>query len=200
MSNKTTFSVAALAIGVAFAPIAAPAQTFTTLYSFKGGTDGAAPLSGVIYSGGLLYGVTLNGGGTDCSGSGCGTIYAVNPTTGTDMVLSGVKGGNDYGNLTLLDGKLFGTVWAHSKEHWGSVFKVNTATGKQDLVYQFKGAPDAAEPFDGLISHGGMLYGTTYYGGTTNVGAVYTVNARSGVNPYSTASREALMVNYRRLD
>ena len=55
----------------------ATAQTFTTLYSFTGGSDGADPYAGLILSGNTLYGTANNGGS-----SGNGTVFAVN-TDGT---------------------------------------------------------------------------------------------------------------------
>jgi uncharacterized repeat protein (TIGR03803 family) len=47
--------------------------TETLLYSFKGGTDGASPISNVkVDPNGNLYGTTSEGGAARCS---CGTIY-----------------------------------------------------------------------------------------------------------------------------
>src|SRR5689334_16399231 len=43
----------------------------TTLYSFRGGTDGSGPLAGVyVGPDGNLYGTTYRGGGTGCHGFG----------------------------------------------------------------------------------------------------------------------------------
>ncbi len=47
------------------------------LHSFTGGSDGAHP-SGVIDVNGTLYG-TAGGGGSGCSGAGCGLVFAVTP-------------------------------------------------------------------------------------------------------------------------
>ena len=44
-------------------------------------------------------------------------------------------------------------------------------------IYVFAGQPDAATPQVALTSVGSMLYGTTYYGGADNLGAVYSVTA-----------------------
>jgi uncharacterized repeat protein (TIGR03803 family) len=49
----------------------ATAQTFTTLYSFTNGTDGAVP-DGLVLSGNTLYGTTTEGGK-----SGYGTLFAL---------------------------------------------------------------------------------------------------------------------------
>lgn len=51
----------------------------TVLYSFAGGSDGSGPQASVVELGGELYGTTYLGGGTGCSGSGCGTIFEVTP-------------------------------------------------------------------------------------------------------------------------
>jgi uncharacterized repeat protein (TIGR03803 family) len=51
----------------------------TVLYSFAGGNDGSGPQSPVVDFHGELYGTTYLGGGTGCSGNGCGTIFKVSP-------------------------------------------------------------------------------------------------------------------------
>jgi uncharacterized repeat protein (TIGR03803 family) len=45
---------------------------FTSLYSFTGGSDGAAPEGSLILSGNTLYGMTVNGAVSDA-----GTIFDV---------------------------------------------------------------------------------------------------------------------------
>jgi uncharacterized repeat protein (TIGR03803 family) len=45
---------------------------FTTLYNLTNGTDGSAPLGGVILSGNTLYGTTSEGGASDS-----GTLYSL---------------------------------------------------------------------------------------------------------------------------
>src|SRR6266705_4190909 len=54
------------------------AQTFTTLYSFTGGSDGVRPEAGLILSGNTLFGTTY---GNYFNGDN-GTVFAVN-TDGT---------------------------------------------------------------------------------------------------------------------
>jgi uncharacterized repeat protein (TIGR03803 family) len=50
------------------------------LHSFAGGSDGALPLAGLIKANGTLYGTTsLGGGGSGCSGNGCGTVFSMIP-------------------------------------------------------------------------------------------------------------------------
>jgi len=54
-----------------------------TLHAFTGGSDGSGPISSVmIDSGGNIYGTTGWGGSTTtCSGSGCGVVYELSPTS-----------------------------------------------------------------------------------------------------------------------
>jgi uncharacterized repeat protein (TIGR03803 family) len=46
------------------------------LYSFKDGSDGAIPITTLLYLNGVLYGTTHNGGSGSCS-NGCGTVFSL---------------------------------------------------------------------------------------------------------------------------
>jgi uncharacterized repeat protein (TIGR03803 family) len=51
------------------------------LYSFQAGSDGLDPQGPpIIDTNGNLYAVTAAGGGTGCSGTGCGTVFEFTPT------------------------------------------------------------------------------------------------------------------------
>jgi uncharacterized repeat protein (TIGR03803 family) len=43
------------------------------------------------------------------------------------------------------------------------------------MLYNFEGDPDGSDPVARLADVGGTLYGTTYYGGANNLGAVFSV-------------------------
>jgi len=54
--------------------------TETVVYAFKGGRDGALPVSGLTDTGGALWGTTSQGGGTGCAADGavgCGTVFSL---------------------------------------------------------------------------------------------------------------------------
>jgi len=56
----------------------------------------------------------------------------------------------------------------------GMVFELDTTTGAETVLYSFKGKPDGASPFAGLVQDSaGNLYGTTSAGGTSNLGTVF---------------------------
>lgn len=43
----------------------------------------------------------------------------------------------------------------------------------EKVLYRFKNSPDGAYPQSGLVLRGGILYGTTGFGGTNNYGTVF---------------------------
>lgn len=171
------------------------------LYAFKGGKDGALPVAGLIDVNGILYGTTTTEGAGFCSGSvfgtGCGIIFEVNPTTGTEKLIHTFKGGRDgavpVGGLIDVDGTLYGTTSAGGTgtcgRGCGTVFSM-TPNGTEKVLYSFKGGSDGATPQATLIDVGGTLYGTTTAGGTgtctsdlygAGCGTVFTVNPTTGV-------------------
>lgn len=89
----------------------------TVLYSFVGGADGGQPFgSGVIIDrAGDLYGTTSIGGGTGCTGPGCGAIYKLPAGDIFDKVLYsfGTGGNGKYPVASLVAddaGYLYGTA------------------------------------------------------------------------------------------
>jgi uncharacterized repeat protein (TIGR03803 family) len=100
------------------------------LYRFKGGSDGRAPVGGLLSIDGLLYGTTTLGGGCSDSPAGCGTIFSVNPASGAERVLYRFKGDSDGaspGRGTLIDvgGALYGTTAKGGANNGsGTVFKI----------------------------------------------------------------------------
>ena len=92
-------------------------KSFTTLYTFTNGTDGANPRGGLILSSNTLYGTAYNGG------LGSGTVFAIN-TNGTGFTtlhvfaLSNVypytngDGAHPEGGLIFSNNTLYGTATA----------------------------------------------------------------------------------------
>src|ERR1700733_6571184 len=69
--RRTLRLMSVLLLGLVMLP-PLQAQTFTTIYSFTGGSNGGAPEAGVIQdSAGNLYGTTFQGG--EC----CGVVYKI---------------------------------------------------------------------------------------------------------------------------
>ena len=155
-------------------PPTPPATTWTetVLYNFTGGSDGAAPVAGLIAdASGALYGTT-QGGGIGCTGNpvpGCGTVFKLTPptppaTTWTVSVLYNFTGGSDgavpdAGLIADASGALYSTTandggTGCSGSGCGTVFKLQ-------LPAIFQGVPGQANCVGQSISflaktHGGI--------------------------------------------
>jgi uncharacterized repeat protein (TIGR03803 family) len=104
------------------------------LYSFRGGSDGALPVAGVVRdSNGNLYGTTEIGGGSGkgCKhvqfGAGCGTVFELTPA-GKETILYhfyGRRGQLPKAPLLLgKNGALYGTTTEGGAHKDGVVFEV----------------------------------------------------------------------------
>ena len=155
------------------------AWTYTTIYSFTGGSDGAAasgPLA--IGSGGVLYGTT-NSGGIDCGV--CGAVFSLTPPaspggTWTKTVIHSFAGGpsgwGPEGVVIGRGGALYGLTYGGGTSGLqGTVFAVLPPASPGGawvarMLHSFKGYPtDGSTPSSLAIGSGGVLYGTTNSGG-----------------------------------
>jgi uncharacterized repeat protein (TIGR03803 family) len=140
--------------------------TEKVLHSFGSGSDGKGPYASLINVNGTLYGTTSGGGVT-------GTVFSVT-TTGKEKVLYSFGGGSDgispEGSLINVNGTLYGTTAYGGAADYGTVFSV-TVTGTEEVLHGFGITDyDGANPYTGLITVKGTLYGTTYYGGSGGSG------------------------------
>lgn len=151
------------------------------VHSFAGGSDGAYPHAGLIVdkSGGF-FGTTTNGGPPNV-----GTVFVLKPsgTTYKESVIYSFAASGDgqypYGRLLLgSGGVLYGTTEGGGTAGLGTVFELSPKGAKytETILHSFSGAPhDGANPEGGLIDVNGVLYGTTYGGGTSNLGTVFSL-------------------------
>ncbi len=151
----------------------AAAQTFTTLYSFTNGNDGANPYGGLVLSDGILYGTTWQGGRL-----ANGTVFSVNTNGARFTVLHSFTGGNDgsspYAALILSGDFLYGTAVAGGAAGNGTVFKVTTKGAGFTVLHSFTSG-DGALPYGGLVLSGSTLYGTAWQGAGASAGIVFAV-------------------------
>lgn len=152
----------------------------TVLHSFTGGSsDGAYPIAGLSDVKGTLYGTAEDGGANND-----GSVFAIT-TSGKETTLYSFKSGRDgaYPQAVLINVKdtLYGTTFGGgglgcgSFDGCGTVFKMRPS-GKETVLYRFKGGTDGAQPYAGLINVKGILYGTTGGGGTTGNGTVFRIS------------------------
>jgi len=164
--------------------------TFTLLYSFADGTDGAHPKAELVEGlDGNYYGTTLDGGGrvgkTWCGANGCGTAFVITPE-GTLTTLHDFNGDPDPahpGSLKLgPDGNFYGTSFTGGTNHLGTVFMI-TPQGTLTTLYQFRGA-DGSEPIAGLsLASDGSFYGATTAGGAYNQGTIFHMVINTNTPP-----------------
>jgi len=184
--------VAALMLVIVLGALA-QAQTFTTLYSFTGSTDGAFPYAGVIQDeSGNLYSTTWEGGDLSCgyNSSGCGVVFMLN-SSGTEAVLYSFTGGSDgrYPFAPLVrdsNGNIYGTTPYGGNTNCsygcGVVFKIDSA-GNETVLHSFAGgSSDGCYPFQGLTSDKkGNLYGTTADCGSSSEGTIFKLDSADNV-------------------
>jgi uncharacterized repeat protein (TIGR03803 family) len=72
-------------------------------------------------------------------------------------------------------GNLYGTTGSGGAYNLGIVFKIDTS-GKETVLYSFKGKPDGDGPGTLLLGNSGDLYGVTYSGGTYGFGTAFKLN------------------------
>lgn len=186
-SNGTVFRLAARGTGWVLMP----------LYQFRGGNDGVGPTGNItIGPDGSLYGTTFQGGGTGCGGSGCGTVFRLQPPpTVTPNIFGnwvetvlyrfqGDDGANPELATLVFDqsGNLYGETWAGGAYGAGTVFELSPIPGgwTENVVYSFGAYGDGASPIGGLSWQcDGTLLGTTFYGGG-GYGSVFQLRPSGG--------------------
>jgi uncharacterized repeat protein (TIGR03803 family) len=160
--------------------------TQSDIHAFSGGEDGAGPGARLtIGDDGNVYGMAPTGGDF-----GSGTLYQMHQRHGGTWKLSvmhaftgGADGcGGSAGALVLRGGKIYGAATACGANGQGTLYELSPGMhGKWRFrtIYTFKGEPDAGFPYGGLMFDGlDNIYGTTYYAGANDVGAVYEVTPR----------------------
>ena len=157
--NLLTFSFLFAAISVQAQP-----PSVTNLYSFSVGTNGYAPIGGLIQgTDGNFYGTTEYGGEYDD-----GTVFKMTPsgTVTTLLTFNFTNGMNPVSPLTHgSDGNLYGTtLYGGTNGGWGTIFSMTT---NGVLNYSVSlGDANGAEPGTSLLQGAdGNFYGVTYDGG-----------------------------------
>jgi len=142
-----------------------PTGVLTTLYAFpSSGSQGGNPAGGLVQGNdGNFYGVTSDGGGTDCSdvdGSGCGTVFKVTPS-GIFTTLAFLEPPDGFPQSSLAlgsDGNFYGTA---NTPEVGAAFQM-TPDGAISTLYTFDGSVGFDAPVAGLVQGtDGNFYGTT---------------------------------------
>jgi uncharacterized repeat protein (TIGR03803 family) len=157
--------------------------TFNTLYTFEGGSDGAAPVAALIEdSSGALYGTTEYGGSANM-----GTVFKLTPPSAgtgawTEQQLYAFQGGTDGAmpEAPLAfgpNGSLYGTTYRGTINGPGSVFQLipaaNGATPWNEVQLGKLSVSLGNDPTAGVyVGKGGRLYVPLADGGKYSAGTI----------------------------
>lgn len=135
-----------------------------------------------------------------------GGVYKLTPAGSafSKSTLYGFGGGSDGKNpagplIVDQNGSLYGTTVAGGGyggacgTGCGTVFKLTPSRSRysERILYRFAGSPDGAAPFAGLIfDDKGALYGTTFRGGSYDLGAVFKLT------PSGSGYSESILYNF----
>jgi kumamolisin len=168
----------------------------TILHNFNDGSvpnDGFYPTTALVEaSDGNLYGTTAEGGTAND-----GTIFQMTPS-GTVTILHSFGDGsvlNDgvaaNGLTKGSDGNLYGTTNNGGTFNSGTIFKI-TLQGAMTILHNFgdSGVPnDGMHPGAALIqASDGNFYGTTYSGGSANLGTIFQMTPQGAVTIFHSFS------------
>jgi uncharacterized repeat protein (TIGR03803 family) len=138
-----------------------------SLYTFKAGSDGAAPSDIVAGSDGL-FGITQE------AGAGYGTVFRLRAYAGLRTLFSfNYPNGTSPSALVLgADGNLYGAAQSGGEHGAGTLFKATTA-GEVTVVHAFARS-DGAGPVSLTPGRDGQIYGRTLEGGSADQGTVFS--------------------------
>lgn len=156
-------------------------SSYQVTYHFTGSsTVGGIPRAKLVESsGGVLYGTTTEGGA-----EGVGTVFRINRDGTSHAVLNAftVDGGDGAypgaGVITGSDGYLYGTTQNGGANLAGTIYRVNTNGSNHTVLRSFSSSGgDGYTPAAPVVEgRDGVLYGTTYYGGSNARGTVFKMN------------------------
>ncbi len=175
--------------------VESPVRSFVSTNS---PSDIFEPQGDMLFSGGKLYGTTAYG--TSASAP-VDSLFQYDPASSSFQILYRFQGGLPGSvdgfapnpQLVLMNGYIYGTtMFGGTSQSWASVgvgkagggtfYRVNVASQKEDYVYSF-GDPsavtspttDSAMPQLGLFEGAdGLLYGSTYLGGSLGHGTLFS--------------------------
>jgi uncharacterized repeat protein (TIGR03803 family) len=146
---------------------------YAKLLDFAGATNGDRP-SDLITDGTFLYGITGFGGANNK-----GTLYKITIGGSGYTKLIDFGGWPDVslpvGALISNGAFLYGISMYGGTDDFGAIFKIKSDGSEYSKIYDFTGIVNGRIPLSSLITDGPFLYGTTSYGGTSDLGTIFKV-------------------------
>jgi uncharacterized repeat protein (TIGR03803 family) len=156
------------------------AWTQSVIYNFAGSSTGYDPTTPLVQIGKTLYGTTRYGG--TGPNAGYGTVFSLTPSGSggpwTEAVLhsfTGVDGSEPTGVMVGANGVLYGTTGVGGPGNGGTIYSLTPPVSQggawsSAIVHSFAGADGSGPWAPPVIGAGGILYGTTTYGGSAAAG------------------------------
>ncbi len=157
--------------------INANGTSYTDLHDFAN-TDGAYPFGDLVLSGGVLYGMAVNGGA-----SNNGTIFAMNTNGSGFRVIhtfsgAGSDGSQPTGSVIVIGSTLYGMTTAGGAFQAGNIFSINVNGSNYRSLYNFNGVGTGGNPNGSLTlsATGDTLFGMARLGGIDSGGCVFSID------------------------
>jgi uncharacterized repeat protein (TIGR03803 family) len=139
-------------------------------------SDGLVPTAPLVKGdGGALYGTTSQGGASDA-----GSVFKISEDGTVFSNIHDFDGANGAGPFAALvkgaDGALYGTTVNGGASNFGTVFEINEDGTGFAKLHDFVSS-DGINPYAALFEGtGGVLYGSTFEGGTGTVGTIFKIS------------------------
>ncbi|MEP6951871.1 MAG: choice-of-anchor tandem repeat GloVer-containing protein [Ginsengibacter sp.] len=156
--------------------------TYTKLMDFDGDNSGNNAWGDLCQAqNGKLYGMTSSGGA-----NGFGVFFSFDPSSSTyaklrDFGRTATDGRSPLGSLTQAsDGKLYGMTTNGNFDDianiiYGVIFSYDPSSSAYTILKSFNNFNDGASPHGKFLqASDGKLYGTTYNGGASSVGVIFS--------------------------
>ena len=134
-----------------------------------------APAGGILINNDIIYKVTQSGGANNY-----GAVYSIH-IDGTGFTnlhsFDGTDGSNPISPLLLVGSKLYGSTQSDSVYGSGILFSIETNGSNYEILHLFdpNTANEGAYPMGQLVESGGLIYGVTMRGGSSDGGTIYSV-------------------------
>jgi uncharacterized repeat protein (TIGR03803 family) len=155
-------------------------NVLSSLASFDGSNGSVPSASLTLGADGLFYGTTQFGGSSDN-----GTIFSFNPSSNVLSSLASFDGSNESVpsvSLTLgPDGLFYGTTQFGGSSDNGTIFSFNPSSNVLSSLASFDGSNGRFPTASLTLGPDGLFYGTTFRGGSSDRGTIFSFNPSSNV-------------------
>ena len=171
--------------------IAPDGSDYTVLHHFAGQPgDGTWPHGSLYLFDDILYGLTWAGGcdENNCPNAdqtGCGTAFSLQTDGSSYQVLwtFACGGADEWASLPNAyfisdENRLYSTTQGGGAFDGGTVFSIQPDGSGLTIIHSFNAftTAEGSRPSGGLVLDDGVLYGTTFEGGQTDMGTVFSIN------------------------